>query len=166
MSVCFEETVRRVKEGQRFRSLKIHLDAALNHSFSRRGLGKSRDRVWRPHTHTHTPSSPQSTQCISLFYADNRWEQKWPGLSASPSYKETPGHTVPGHCGRGWLLRGEDVASSQVKSNFVSRKFHLHFLLPPSLLDPLRHTDNSNTSACTSPLNHLLTYLQLCPSPT
>lgn len=159
MSVCFEEKVRGVKEGQGFGSFKIHLDAAQNHSFSRRGQGKSRDRIWWPHTHTHTrahkcPSSPQSMQCISLFYMDNRWEQKWPGLSASPSYKETLGCTVPGHRGRGWLLCGEDVASSQVKSNFVSRKFHLHFLLPPSHLAPLRHADNSNTLACTG---HLLT---------
>ena len=110
-------------------------------------------------THIHTwahkcPSSPQPMQCVSLFCMDNRWEQKWPGLSASPSCKETLGRTVPGHRGRGWLLCGEDVASSQVKSNFVSRKFHLHFLLPPSHLAPLRHADNSNMLACTG---HLLT---------
>lgn len=147
MSVCFKEKVRRVKEGQRFRSLKIHLDAALNHSFSRRSLGKSRDRVWWPHTHTHT-QMPFLPTVHAMHQPLLRRQQMGTEMT------ETPGHTVPGHRGRGWLLRGEDVASSQVKSNFVSRKFHLHFLLPPSHLAPLRHTDNSNTSTCTG---HLLT---------
>lgn len=146
MSVCFEEKVRRVKEGQRFRSLKIHLDAALNHSFSRRSLGKSRDRVWWPHTHTHT-QMPFLPTVHAMHQPLLRRQQMGTEMT------ETPGHTVPGHRGRGWLLRGEDVASSQVKSNFVSRKFHLHFLLPPSHSAPLRHTDNSNTSTCTG---HLL----------
>lgn len=96
-------------------------------------------------THTHTPERlpPQSllsTWCVSIFYKGDRWEQKWPALSACP-LKELSSHAVPGHSGCGWLLGGEDVASSQVKSNFVPRKLHFHFLLPPSHSAPLKHED-------------------------
>lgn len=50
-------------------------------------------------------------------------------------------HALPGHRGGGWLLCGEDVASSKVKSDSVSRKFHLHTLLPPSHSGPLVQAD-------------------------
>lgn len=56
-------------------------------------------------------------------------------------------HALPGCGGCAWLLCGEDVASSKVKSNFISRKFHLNTLLSPCQLRPLRQVDESHTLA-------------------
>ena len=141
--MCFEEKFRGIQEEQCF---KIHLNAALNHSFLRRGGGAEVNDQTHTHTHTHTykvSSSPPSTQHLLCT------EQMGAEMASSVScpLKETPSHAVPGHSGCGWLLGGEDVASSKVKSNFVSRKFHFHFLLPPFHSATLTHEDKSNTLA-------------------
>lgn len=118
--------------GSELRALKIHQGTALGYKLPEESSSEVQGDITHSRTFpTHSLVSRLSQECSPL--------------PAMHPLKDT--HAVPVCCGCVWLLCGEDVASSKVKSNFISRKFHVNALLSPCHLRPLRQGDTQNTLA-------------------